>query len=563
VEATKSLSLDPSNYSAHRFLSDTYARLPRHEIARASELLQSQLLQPINLNPVQPSLPLTDLTLVVGAGPAEAAFNEFTPLFTRNNAQLTTTGIVGNHDTYGGESVLTMLYDRTSLSVGGHLSETDGFRENNDITHNLADVYAQVAITPNLNVQAEYRLRDSDTGDLLRTFDPDQFDPLQRRDRNDYVTRLGGRFSPASHSNLILSFIYDNEEATNTFSFIDGTGRFDGSSEGYQVEGQYILQGERFNFVVGGGTYDIDVDATTTLSSSVFSGIFATPSKFEQDNFYLYNRLSLPGNLTLTLGASHDNFKQFDLTIKENNPKLGAEWNLTDWLRLRAAFFETVKRALVVDQTIEPTQVAGFNQLFDDINGTKAKRFGVGLDGRLTRKLYGGIEASRRELDVPVLNFDTMRFQFEDAREDNIQAYLYWPLANSWAVTMAVDYNKFQSDPGLDVELPVDVDTVSVPLAVRYFAPFGLFAEVGVTVVYQDVERRSDATRSEGDDTFALMDATVGYRLPGRRGILSLEARNLFGTKFHFEDQNLFSSEPRPIGLIPDETILARVTFTF
>ena len=43
--------------SAHRFLSDIYVGLPRHEIARVSELLQAQLLQPININPVQPSLP--------------------------------------------------------------------------------------------------------------------------------------------------------------------------------------------------------------------------------------------------------------------------------------------------------------------------------------------------------------------------------------------------------------------------------------------------------------------------------------------------------------------------
>ena len=35
------------NFSAHRFLADSYAALPRHEIARVSELLQSQLLQPI------------------------------------------------------------------------------------------------------------------------------------------------------------------------------------------------------------------------------------------------------------------------------------------------------------------------------------------------------------------------------------------------------------------------------------------------------------------------------------------------------------------------------------
>ncbi|HEX9595705.1 MAG TPA: tetratricopeptide repeat protein, partial [Anaerolineales bacterium] len=45
AEAWQSLSVDPANYSAHRFLADSYAALPRHEIARVSELLQSQLLQ--------------------------------------------------------------------------------------------------------------------------------------------------------------------------------------------------------------------------------------------------------------------------------------------------------------------------------------------------------------------------------------------------------------------------------------------------------------------------------------------------------------------------------------
>ncbi len=51
VEGWKSLGTDPTNYSAHRFLSDSYASRPRHEIARVSELLQAQLLQPINISP--------------------------------------------------------------------------------------------------------------------------------------------------------------------------------------------------------------------------------------------------------------------------------------------------------------------------------------------------------------------------------------------------------------------------------------------------------------------------------------------------------------------------------
>jgi Tfp pilus assembly protein PilF len=64
VEGWKSVNTDPTNHSAHRFLADSYTARPRHEIARVSELLQSQLLQPINTTPIQPRLAESNLFLI-------------------------------------------------------------------------------------------------------------------------------------------------------------------------------------------------------------------------------------------------------------------------------------------------------------------------------------------------------------------------------------------------------------------------------------------------------------------------------------------------------------------
>src|SRR5512143_327718 len=69
VEGWKSVNTDPSDFSGHRFLADTYAALPRHEIARVSELLQSQLLQPLNMTPIQPHLSEAKLGLLSASGP--------------------------------------------------------------------------------------------------------------------------------------------------------------------------------------------------------------------------------------------------------------------------------------------------------------------------------------------------------------------------------------------------------------------------------------------------------------------------------------------------------------
>ena len=81
VEGWKSVNTDPRNFSAHRFLADSYSVLPRHEIARVSELLQSQLLQPINITPIQPRLAESNLFLISAGGPGALSFNEFNPHF--------------------------------------------------------------------------------------------------------------------------------------------------------------------------------------------------------------------------------------------------------------------------------------------------------------------------------------------------------------------------------------------------------------------------------------------------------------------------------------------------
>src|SRR5919106_940320 len=75
VEGWKSVNLDPTSFSAHRLLADTYASLPRHEIARVSELLQSQLLQPLNTTPIQPRLAESNLFLISAGGPGSLSFN--------------------------------------------------------------------------------------------------------------------------------------------------------------------------------------------------------------------------------------------------------------------------------------------------------------------------------------------------------------------------------------------------------------------------------------------------------------------------------------------------------
>ncbi len=143
VEGWDAVNRDPSNFSGHRFLADSYSALPRHEIARVSELLQSQLLAPVTNTPLQPRLAESNLFLISSLGPGIASFNEFNPLFNRDGVSILANGMIGSNDTAAGEAVVSGIAGKLGFSVGYSQFRTDGFRVNNDQKETIGNVFLQ------------------------------------------------------------------------------------------------------------------------------------------------------------------------------------------------------------------------------------------------------------------------------------------------------------------------------------------------------------------------------------------------------------------------------------
>src|SRR4029453_3111543 len=259
-EATKSLSLDPGSAAAHRFLSDNYQSVRRREISRVSEKLQAQMLQDVNINPVQPSISETNLNLATRGGPTDAGFNEFTPLFERNDIQFNASGVGGNNDTFRGEGGVAALYDGLSISAGAYHYESDGWRTNNDINHDIYELYTQYAITPDLNVQLEYRHRDNKFGDLEFDFDRHDLAPNIENKFDQDLARVGIRYSPATHSDILLSYIYTHRDGSS-HDDTDGV-VFDSplDQDSNQVDAQYIFRADRLNGLAVGGYSHVYID---------------------------------------------------------------------------------------------------------------------------------------------------------------------------------------------------------------------------------------------------------------------------------------------------------------
>ena len=568
VEGWNSVNTDPSNFSAHRLLADSYAALPRHEIARVSELFQSQMLQPLNTTPIQPRLGESNLLLISAGGPGSLSFNEFNPLFNRDGVSGQANFLFGEDDTLSGEGIVSGIYKKFSFSAGYSAFKTDGFRENADQEDHIANVFAQVELSPSTSVQAEYRYRDNERGDVRLKFFPEDFFPGERNTEERHTARVGARHTLSPGSVLLGSFTYQDAQASFSDDQAGDILTFIGAENPVRAlgtEAQHLFRSRKINLTTGFGYFDIDgrIDETLVFDPLIFpppDNVFeqTTSTDLKHLNLYAYSYIKPIEQFTVIAGASGDFLEGDSPDVGEQdqfNPKLGMIWKPAPGTTLRASAFRVMKRTLITDQTLEPTQVAGFNQFYDDFNGTRAWRYGGAIDQKFTNGLFGGAEFGKRDLEVRFIG-DEDAAEIQDVNEHLVRAYFLATPHPRLAFRAEYLFERIESE-GQSIFIPVNVDTHRLPLAIGYFHPSGFGASLTATYFNQEGEF---VTIPDGpvSDEFWTVDVSVNYRLPKRYGFLAVGATNLFDENF-----NYFEIDVRNPTIQPTRRVYARVTLAF
>jgi tetratricopeptide (TPR) repeat protein len=553
VEGWKSVAIDPANHSAHRLLADNYLVLPRHQIARDSELLQSQLLQPLNINPVQPRLAGNGLNFLDDTGAFGAGYNEFTRLFAGNQIRFVGDGIVGQQGTRADNVIVSGLYDRLSFSAGQFHYQTDGIRSNNDARLDIYNVFLQSEITRSTSAQVEIRGTEVDKGDTRLLFDQTNFLSAVRNPIETTTVRIGGRQRLGRSALVIGSYLHHNFD-----QFFDTGLGFSAATKqnADSLELRYLQTWERLNITGGGGRYAGQQTEATSFGPFQFP---PTTTQFQHTNLYMYADARLLSALVATAGISHDDF-DYGFKHSTTNPKLGVTWTVDSATSVRAAAMRSLKRTLVLTQTIEPTHVAGFNQFFDDNTGAEAWRYGVGVDRRLSAAVFAGAEVSRRDIDSPTTSIFTGEVTFTPEVEWFAHAYMYATARDWLAVSGEYQFARLDLDPqGNNAWLLAESTTHKLGVEARAFARWGGFGRVRGWFVDQDGRFQNQLQEVvPGEDRFFTVDASFGYRLPRRLGIAALDIRNAFDKAFSFQD-----SSPEEPTLVPARQVSVRVTVTF
>jgi len=409
-----------------------------------------------------------------------------------------------------------------------------------------------VALATNVSIQAEYRHNETRNGDVDLRFDPNNFSPTLRNEQETEAYRLGFHYAISPRSDIIASALY--QDADQVLDDPPSLITIKSEAKAYGAEAQHLFHTEQLSIIVGVGKFKGKYTAEGTLFGFPFTDDFDV----RHTNFYVYSPIILPFNATLTIGGSGDFFEGPPRDQDQLNPKLGLTWNPTPATTIRLAGFRVLKRPLISQQTIEPTQVAGFQQFFDDPDGTDSKRYGIGIDHKVTSDLFGGVELSRRDVVVPGIAATPGAPSELDIDERLKRAYVYWtPL--TWLAAKAEYQLEWSDASDITLEPGARITTHRVPLGLNFFHPAGFFLKLKGTYVNQKgvFLDTSTFTFEPGDDQLWLVDTALGYRLPRRMGILTIEAKNLLDESFRFQD--VAFSNP---SIQPGRVIFARLTLS-
>ena len=186
-------------------------------------------------------------------------------------------GIAGENSTFGEEIVVAAVQGKASISAGQFHYETDGWRENNDQKQDIYNLFAQVELSPKTSIQAEFRAKDFDRGDLTLFFGKNNFIPTLRQDDEERTIRFGFHHAFSPGSDLLGSFIYNHLDLSAHYNPIDDpilkrVGIKTNNEEDYSAELQHLFSSKYIKLISGIGYFDINRKDVITLEMLIPGG---------------------------------------------------------------------------------------------------------------------------------------------------------------------------------------------------------------------------------------------------------------------------------------------------
>jgi hypothetical protein len=622
-EAARGVSADYANYSAHLFLANSYDALRdpnevnlRYETPAESEYLVANLLAP------------------VGAGMLSQSISqqEYSRMFDRDGLHLTSTTEYLSRGAWSESAAQYGTIENTSYSLETQYRSDPGQRANNDIEERQFSIQIKQQLSPQASVYFQALAYDASGGDLVEYPSPSDANPgLRTHETQDPILVAGyhREWAPGNDTLFLVSRLNDeysvSDPSQNTF-FLDQFGgppvksadefpaneTYYSKLDIYSTELQQIWEHGDHNTIIGSRVQTGTIWTTVSQTSSdlpnnivfFFPSSQLTPpqtirSSFERLSFYGYDYWQVLPGLQLTGGMAYDwlefpqDFRSAPISSQEErfgqfSPKAGFIWTPSSAAVVRFDFTRSLGGA-GIDQSfsLEPSQVAGFNQSFrsiipESIGGAEAgatfETFGLALDLKLSSATYVGLSGQilnshvNRALgafeftDVPPASPATTPDPLGYTERDvllTVDQLLgnRWSLHGSYALTQARISDHF-NDITLTGANAAEVDNFypesnqsallhQVSLQLIYNHPTGFFADFQANWYGQSSQENGQNSLGyqslSSADQFWQLNIFGGYRFPGRKAEFRVGFLNLTGQDYQLNPLTLYNELPHAL----------------
>lgn len=603
TEASRAVSSDYLNFSAHLFLANTYDQLRdphqiniRYEAPWLSEYLMANLLAPAS----------------AGALSQQVSQQEYSRFFERDGFGLSTSTAYQSRGDWQQSAAQYGRFANMSYALEGSYRWDRGQRPNEDFTSRWVDFQFKQEFTAQDSFYLQAIDYSSDGGDLAPYYNASQsFPRLRVHEKQDPLLLLGyhREWEPGVHTLFLGGRLQDQYRAQNpdfpSYAItLNGFGQpvalpvqvaqdYQSQYEVYSAEVQHILQKSDHTWIVGARGQTGDFNARNDFTSdATVSGLFTfpvTPSKTVSGNFsrftaYLYDQWQLSSSWLAIGGLTYDhlrypvNYRFAPLAAGEASadqwsPKFGLVWTPTSRTTVRGAISRSLG-GVAFDQSfqLEPSQIAGFNQVFRSLipeavaNANSAAEFRMGtlaLEHRVTSNTWVGISGEwfTSDVDRATGAFDfanplTPRLVQEriEYQERALSAYVYHLIDQSWS--LGAKYRV--SDGNIDLHhrslpdsafQPPDFGSTSTSavlhqgqLFAQFQHPSGFFGKT--EGLWRHQVNRHYSPSLAGED-FWQMNLYAGYRWPNRRAEILVGLLNVFNQDYHLNPLNVTELLPR------------------
>jgi Flp pilus assembly protein TadD len=604
-EASRAVSYDYANYSAHLFLANSYSQLSdpnainlRYETPAENEYLLANLLSPVSAGTMSPTI----------------SQQEYSPLFERDRLGVVSSTEYLSRGAWTESGAQFGTYENFGYAVEGFYRTDNGQQVNNDVEQRQLSAALKYQFTSQDTVYLQVKQYHATSGDLQQYYNPTNANPSARLSEDQSpIVGLGyhHEWSPGVHTLFFAARLEDSITVTNpaaptllavtplgTVVSLPGLNMQQHLQDDltiYSGELQQIWQTPEHNTILGTrfqyGNFDIDnvLDSPdnypyrfpTNAIQQNFSPLFRRISAYGYHQWQIFDPLQLIGGVAYDQLTYPENFQTVPVsgdtkTEHQVSPKAGFIWIPLDNTTIRFVYTRSLGGASP-DQSyqLEPSQVAGFIQSYRSIipesvvgpvPGASFETYGFSLEQKFSTGTYLGVSGELLNSDVQqTVGAFNYVFLSPPATPSSLQEDLNyeeqsllvtanqlmgknWALGARYRVSEAVLNENFVDVPStlgpgsIQTRLRHEAILNQIDLLVVYNHPCGFFAQ---PEAHWYSQHNSGYYPGEPVGDFWQLNAFAGYRFLHRKAELTLGLLNITDQDYKLNPLNLYNELPR------------------